>query len=136
MLVDAKVRDEVLTVATEVPMALVFVGKTSEASTHDTGPNDSEKKILVMKIMAIPARCADVFVFGCPLTSGGKQATMAVRTEYVQTNAPAPNMSGFLRPTVSRIRVMKLFENECRHRGEDKGNDGTHKKFVIGPTAP
>lgn len=47
-----------LTVATDVPIALVFVGKTSEASTQDTGPNDHEKKTLVMKIMAIPALCA------------------------------------------------------------------------------
>ena len=39
----------------EVPMDRVLVGKTSEANTQDTGPNESEKKILVMKIIAIPA---------------------------------------------------------------------------------
>lgn len=42
-------------VATLVPMDLVLVGKTSDASTQLTGPKLKEKKILSMKIMAIPA---------------------------------------------------------------------------------
>lgn len=91
-------------VATLVPMDRVRVGNTSEASTQLTGPKLSEKKILVRKIIAMPARCAARFVDW----SGGKDATMAVRIEYVTTKLPAPNMSGFLRPTVSNSRVMKL----------------------------
>jgi hypothetical protein len=57
----------------------------------------------------MPARCAVGCGFGTPLMSGGKHATMAVRTEYVTTKLPAPNMRGFFRPTVSRTRVMKLY---------------------------
>ena len=91
-------------VATLVPMDRVLVGKTSEASTQLTGPKLTEKKILVRKIIAIPALWAERFVD----SSGGKEATMAVRMEYVTTKLPAPNMRGFFRPTVSRIKVMKL----------------------------
>ena len=68
--------------------------------------------MLVMKIIAMPARCAEVCVFGTPLTSGGKHATIAVRIEYVTTKLPAPNMSGFLRPTVSNNSVMKLHSHD------------------------
>lgn len=60
--------------------------------------------MLVMKIIAIPARCAARFVDW----SGGNDATMAVSTEYVTTKLPAPNRRGFFRPTVSRTSVMKL----------------------------
>ena len=60
--------------------------------------------MLVRNIIAMPARWAGWFVD----SSGGKHATMAVRTEYVTTKLPAPNMSGFFRPTVSRMSVMKL----------------------------
>ena len=64
-------------VATLVPMDRVLVGKTSEASTQLTGPKLSEKNMLVRKIIAIPARCAAWLVD----SSGGKDATIAVRTE-------------------------------------------------------
>ena len=43
-------------VATLVPILLERVGKTSEARTQDTGPNEREKTIEVRKIIAIPAR--------------------------------------------------------------------------------
>jgi glycerol-3-phosphate O-acyltransferase len=42
-------------VATLVPIARVFVGKTSDARTQLTGPKLREKKILSIKIMATPA---------------------------------------------------------------------------------
>ena len=82
----------------DVPIDLVLVGKTyipklgrncsggnnemeqptSDASTQDTGPNDREKKMLVIKMTAIPARWAVTCELGMPSTSGGKQATIAV----------------------------------------------------------
>lgn len=60
--------------------------------------------MLVMKIIAIPARCAASL---CDV-AGGNDATIAVKTEYVTTKLPAPNMRGFFLPTVSRIVVMNL----------------------------
>lgn len=51
-------------VATAVPMERVLVGKTSDASTQDTGPKDSENMTEVMKIMAIPARWASLCGLG------------------------------------------------------------------------
>ena len=104
-------------------------------SLADTGPNDSEKKMLVMKIMAIPARCALRCVFGTPFTSGGNDATMAVRIEYVTTKLPAPNMSGRFRPTVSSTSVMKLQvtrERSTLHTRLERA----YKMFAMGPTAP
>lgn len=82
--------------------------RTSDARTQETGPKDREKKILVMNITAIPALCAATCGFGIPSTSGGKQATIAVSIEYVTVMIPAPNIKGFLRPTVSRTNVIKL----------------------------
>lgn len=73
-------------VATLVPMARTRVGKTSEASTQDTGPNESEKLMEVRKIIAMPARCAVWFAF----SPGGNDATIAARIEKVTTKEPAP----------------------------------------------
>jgi len=39
---------------------------------------------------------------------GGKDATMALSTEKRRTNEAAPNIRGFLRPTVSSAKTMKL----------------------------
>ena len=50
---------------------------TSDARTQLTGPKLREKKMLVRKIMAIPALCAESFVDW----SGGNEATIAVKTE-------------------------------------------------------
>ena len=78
---------------------------TSEANTQEIGPKLRENMILVINIIAIPARCAAKFVSPLP---AGKEQTMALKTENVHTKLAAPNRSGRLRPIRSRRSVMKL----------------------------
>ena len=54
------------------------------------------------------------------------------------TKLPAPNMRGFLRPTVSKIKVMKLSQHIVEHYTTNAlmRAMATYKKFVMGPTAP
>lgn len=92
-------------VATLVPMARVFVGNTSDANTQLTGPKLREKMMLVKKIMAIPAFCAAALAVS---ESTGLVAKMAAKIENVTTKLPAPKIRGFLRPTRSRTKTMKL----------------------------
>lgn len=80
------------------------MGKTSDASTQLTGPKERAKTMDVRKITAIPARCADRFC----VSPGGKDETMAVRMENVQTNVAEPKRRGRFLPTRSSRRVMKL----------------------------
>lgn len=76
-------------------------------------------------------------MLGASIGGGGKDATIAARTENVTTNDPAPKIKGFharigqylaieileqeqktfFRPTLSRMNMMK-------------------KRFAMGPTAP
>lgn len=98
-------RTQLAQVATLVPMARVFVGKTSDANTQLTGPKLREKLMLVKKIMAMPAFCAAALAVA---ESTGFVAKIADKMEKVTTKLPAPKMSGFLRPTRSRTKMMKL----------------------------
>lgn len=57
--------------------------------------------------MAMPARCAGALVV-VPSVVGGKEARIAERVEKAATKNTEPKMRGFLRPTRSARRVMKL----------------------------
>lgn len=108
---------------------------TSDASTQETGPKLKEKQILSMKIMPIPALWAERLMMP---ESRGKEASMAESIEKRTTFAAQPKRRGFLRPTVSSMKMMKLWVREsaivmvlertakrlCVHEIGD-GTDGT-----------
>ena len=54
------------------------------------------------------------------------------------TKLPAPNMRGFLRPTVSNIKVIKLSQMRIEPNTPHVLTKvmATYKKLVMGPTAP
>jgi hypothetical protein len=82
------------------------VGKTSEARTHEIGPKLREKIMEVRKMRAIPARWAAALVVVA--SPAGKEAMIAERAEKLKTKKREPKRSGFLRPTRSRRKRMKL----------------------------
>ena len=90
-----------------MPSARERVGKTSDASTHETGPKLTEKMMVVKKMSAIPARWA-ARLGDMPAADGGKDAMMAERAEKLKTKKREPKRRGFLRPTRSRRKRMKL----------------------------
>lgn len=91
-------------VLNDVPMARVFIGKTSDWYTHDTGPYEKANAALNRKMKAMPATPA---LLPTPCFPPPNMEPIPASIARKIAIASAPQMRGLRRPRRSMINVMK-----------------------------